>query len=187
MSKVIVFSRTFPKGHEREGEPTYFVEKIWHALRLERLEEGELINYIYMYSELLGKGKLLSDEYLKDLKDLFPKWHTIRQGNRFKKGDKFSPRVWTGKPYRSKQLIIAPDLEVKDVFHFVINPDASLIVGVKREGAELFTYHFHMGKATEVIADNNGLSLVDFASWFGDFKKPFVGQIICWTDKLNYG
>ena len=84
-------------------------------------------------------------------------------------------------------MTIAPDVEVKAVFDFTINPEASLIVGVKREGAELFTHHFHMGKNTEVIANNDGLTLEDFASWFGDFKEPFDGQIICWTDKLNYG
>lgn len=187
MSKVILFSRTFPKGHLREGEQTYFVEAFWNALRLEGLSARTIDGSILQYSNYLDKTNQLTDKYLENLKILGPKYHTIRSGHRFKVGDKFSPRVWSGLPYRSKQLTIAPDVEVKAVFDFTINPEASLIVGVKRDSAELFNYHFHMGKATEIIANNDGLSLEDFASWFGDFKKPFTGQIICWTDKLNYG
>lgn len=36
------------------------------------------------------------------------KHHTIRAGNRFKTGDYFSPRVWSGSPYNSKQLNMRP-------------------------------------------------------------------------------
>ena len=32
MSKVITFSKTFPKGHAKEGQPTFFVEKIFAGL-----------------------------------------------------------------------------------------------------------------------------------------------------------
>lgn len=38
------------------------------------------------------------------------KYHTIRAGNRFKKGDYFSPRIWTDKPYASKQYQFHPDI-----------------------------------------------------------------------------
>lgn len=46
----------------------------------------------------------------------FSKEHTIRKGKRWKVGDKFSPRIWSGKPYKSKQIILAPDTEIKQVF-----------------------------------------------------------------------
>jgi hypothetical protein len=39
------------------------------------------------------------------------------------------------------------------------------------------------------LAKNDGLSKKDFLSWFGLDKKvikPFVGQIICWDEKVNY-
>lgn len=33
MSKVRTFSRYFPKGHPKEGQPTFFVEKFWKGLQ----------------------------------------------------------------------------------------------------------------------------------------------------------
>lgn len=186
MAKVILFSRRFPKGHVLEGKPTLFVEKIYAALRLEGMSEEELKPFLDGYADQM-KMQDVFDSILSVKDGLTPKYHTIRRGNRFKVGDTFSPRVWSGTPYRSKQVVIAPDITVKAVFDFKIDPNHPLIVGVKKDDAPLFRVHYHLGKATEAIAYNDGLTLQDFASWFGDFKKPFVGQIICWTDKLNYG
>ncbi len=161
MSKVITFSRTFPAYHPRKGEPTYFVEKFTKSL----LSQGNRpvdINCDF-------------DEEMYYLCD--PKYHTIRAGQRFKIGDKFSPRVWSGKPYQSKQIIIAPDTEIKKIWNFskdLISPDFYI------NGIRLQEPHF-----MHSIAANDGLSLNDLLAWF-KYPKPFSGQIICWNENINY-
>jgi len=120
MSKVITFSRTFPAYHPRKGEPTYFVEKFWQSIGLPEKE--------FSFN--------LPDEYQHfmrgDNSEIWAKHQTIRAGNRWKVGDKFSPRVWSGKPYNSKQIIIAPDTEIKKVWNVEIWKEGSdCFIGIK--------------------------------------------------------
>lgn len=171
MSKVITFSRFFPKGHIREGQPTYFVEKIWNSVS-ERCRE-----------------KFTSLEMDPTIKGT--KIHTIRAGNKWKVGDKFSPRVWSGTPRRSQQNIIAPDIEIKHIYDIVISVDFFWRFKVKVNNlyfAESSTMNL---KCTlENVAYNDGLTLDDFKSWFinnGSDRPPFKGQIICWSDEAPYG
>lgn len=102
------------------------------------------------------------------------KKHTIRAGSRWKVGDKFSPRVWSGKPRHSKQIIIAPDIEIKKGWSFT---------------RDLFTPTFYLDghpvgdELLSAIAANDGLTVDDFKAWF---NKPFEGQVICWNDSVNY-
>jgi hypothetical protein len=103
-----------------------------------------------------------------------PKSHTIRQGHRFKPGDKFSPRVWSGKPYRSKQIIIAPDIEVVKTWDFELGNMGNYLLNSKIIPIDLL----------KIIAKNDGFSeLDDFECWF---KNDFDGQVICWNPNINY-
>ena len=170
MSRVITFSRVFPKYHPKAGQPTYFVEKLWESIGLPNKE--------YCFN--------LPDEYQNfmraDSSEVWAKHHTIRNGNRWKVGDKFSPRVWSDKPYNSKQIILCEDLEVKKVFDFEIK-----IVEVD-EGFSLKWFLNHKKVSPDFImeiAENDGLLLEDFIAWF-QFPKSFKGQIICWSDHVNY-
>ena len=108
MARTIIFSRKFLKGHPKYGTPTYFVEKIWESIRLPEKE--------YCFN--------LPDEYLnflrKESSEIWAKHTTIRAGHRWKVGDKFSPRVWSDKPYRSKQITFAPDTIIKQIWNFEI-------------------------------------------------------------------
>ncbi len=114
--------------------------------------------------------------------DLEPKHHTIRAGSRFKVGDKFSPRVWSGKPYNSKQIIIAPDIEVKKVFEIGIY---SGIVIDKKGFCE--AYNYKPSENLTKLSSNDGLSVQDMLDWFQvEKKKEFTGQIICWNENVNY-
>lgn len=103
--RVITFSRYFPKGHPRQGDETFFVEQILNEVL------PPMINGIV---DVNGLGKdirpLVNDFVLLHGED--KKVHTIRVGNRWKVGDKFSPRVWSGLPYRSKQIEFAPTIEI---------------------------------------------------------------------------
>jgi len=105
MSKVITFSRVFPAHHPKAGQETHFVEQIWNGLNILSLP--------------VPKNKDLPHDFMWSILPLSNygyKYHTIRAGNRWKVGDKFSPRVWSDKPYKSKQIIIAPDIEVVKVW-----------------------------------------------------------------------
>ncbi len=164
MSKVMTFSRYFPAYHPRKGEPTYFVEGIWESIRNNQNIDSPQYHYMKFESDIMR------------WKQYQPKHHTIRAGNRWKVGDKFSPRVWSGKPYNSKQIIIAPDIEVKKVFKF------TLLGGV----AFIDRGDFMNDDQLTQLANNDGLSLYDFVWWFKNFSYHFEGQIICWNENITY-
>jgi hypothetical protein len=158
MSKVLTFSRYYPSYHPKKGQPTYFVDKIWKGL----------------YE--INNGDVRSN--MKNVHQFDSKYHTIRAGHRFKTGDWFSPRVWSGRPYKSKQIIIAPDIQVKKTWDFDI------------EGSDIFLdgrYDFTaQGWSLDEVSKNDGLNRSDFLDWFKFTKQNFHGQIICWNENINY-
>jgi hypothetical protein len=122
------------------------------------------------------------------------KKHTIRAGNRIEKGEIVSLRTWLSKPYRSKQREFAQVL-VSRVWPITIKPNTepyseqnfSIHIG------DRYVAYWKPGTTANItqteLAKNDGLSKKDFLSWFGLDKKvikPFVGQIICWDEKVNY-
>lgn len=166
MSKVITFSRTFPAYHPKAGQPTYFVEKIYQS-----------IGWINCDYDRQFDPRLSLDM-------VSPKHHTIRAGSRWKVGDKFSPRVWSGKPYNSKQITIAPDIEIKKVWEFKISKYAD------GYWIDFGSYHVSENFASELsimplLSKNDGLEFQDLLAWF-KFPSPFSGQIICWNESVNY-
>ncbi len=170
MSKVRTFSREFPSYHPKAGQPTYFVEKIWNDIQLYAtyklicdLNPLVPVDILWTFWKSI-EGKI--DE---------EKGHTIRAGNHFKVGDKFSPRIWSGKPYNSKQIIIAPDIEVVKVWDIEV---------VWRGDFQEFVMPSAQTKTTIAeIAKNDGLELNDLLKWF---NKPMKGQIICWNNAIEY-
>lgn len=163
--KVLTVSRFFPAYHPRKGEETFFPEKILNALHpggksdtLNALpaEMKPIINYFFV---LDGSDKKL---------------HTIRAGNRWKQGEIVSLRVWSDKPYRSKQIEFAQVQLTKvipiDIDFWPLSKhtwERKILVG-----ATYLSNH-------KVLANNDGLSLPDFLNWF---QKPMNGQILCWGD-----
>lgn len=164
MAKVITFSRTYPAKHPRAGQQTLFVEKIIMGLWSMNIDPSA------------WKKKVPLD-FLKSMSNPVPvseiqtKFTTIRAGRRFKAGEMFSPRVWSGKPYNSPQIQFCMDLEVVKTWDIE-----------KRNGE----WDMPTAQATTVIdniANNDGLFLPDFQSWF---PAEFSGQIICWNPRLQY-
>lgn len=162
--RVITVSRTFPGYHPKAGEPTYFVEKIWAAMADEHIEikmhqpGSDLDFYKYYNAE--------------------PKRHTIRSGDRWKVGDMASLRYWQGKPRQkgSKQIEFA-QVEIKQVWP------------IKIVGEFIFNQFDNVWFAAHLdqLSANDGLSVDDLKAWFKmPVKTPFIGQIICWSDKVNY-
>ena len=78
MAKVITFSQKFPSYHPKAGQPTYFVEAFYKSLFVMKCLPKEL------------EESFNHEVFLNGM----TKHHTVRNGNRFKKGDFFSPRVW---------------------------------------------------------------------------------------------
>lgn len=166
--KVLTFSRFFPAYHPRKGEPTFFVEKIMAGFADK------------------GNGWIMQDEFVlydwHEYYNAIPKWHTIRAGKRWKVGDIFSPRIWSGKPYASKQVAFSEPIEIKKVFDFEIVP----------VGEYFSVYIDHLVKKEELqptLAKNDGLKEIDFVHWFSSKEikqKGFDGQIICWNEKIEY-
>lgn len=184
MSRVMTFSRLFPKGHHRAGKPTYFVEKIWNSIGFENAIESKFdeihsltgydADFIQRFFDTLG--------YTDGVKH-----HTIRAGHRWKVGDWFSPRVWgndinpkSGRsgPYHSKQITFAPDIQIKKVWEFDVDPWDAYVVNRKPLSlSELKT-----------VALNDGFeNLDDFEMYLNVKPKDlFQGQIICWNENINY-
>lgn len=171
MSRVITFSRQFPTYHSQAGKPTYFVEKIWKGLW-----DAEPSIYVPFngYWQWYDQTFPSTGDPKENIHDHDPKWHTIRAGNRWKAGDTFSPRVWTGKPYCSKQLAIAPDIEIKTVMSFEIQNNSLFVDGEELTAAQWIE-----------LAQNDGLSISDMLAWL-KYPKPFSGQILCWSPDVHY-
>lgn len=176
MSRVIIFSTKFPSYHPRKGEETFFVEKLWKGLYTGNRMDGEYSIWT-KHPRLMKAGHWQLPHVWRDQmndKKFTPKYTTIRAGNRWKVGDKFSPRIWSGKPYYSKQIIVGPDIEIKKVWD--VEFDSAGVIAINGFYTEL---------EYEIIAQNDGLSIEDFYGWF-PMDKELIGQIICWNEKIEY-
>lgn len=171
MAKVITLSRTFPAGHPKAGQPTYFVEKVWRSLTDGGMSIfGELMECQKQYDHREG-----ANHEIVSIMGFTPKHHTMRAGKRWKDGEMASLRVWSGKPYNSGQIEIAPDvkLKVKDV---EISKEGYL--RIDGESISHITLCHH-------IVTNDGLTMNEFTAWFK--KLPFSGQLLIWNaDSLTY-
>ncbi len=161
MAKVITFSTKFPSYHPKMGQPTYFVEKV-----LKSIDPRKQIN-------VWGRTDLTYIDSIA-LHGCSPKHHTIRASNRWKVGDMFSPRIWSGKPYRSKQIQFAPDIEVKKVW--AVEVDINGVFSLDGKYIDVTSGGF---------APNDGLSDDDLLNWF-PVGKVFKGQAICWDENVKY-
>jgi hypothetical protein len=93
-----------------------------------------------------------------------------------------SLRVWSDKPYRSKQIEFA-QVEVKKTWDITIG-DGNYSINTIQQGS------FIPDCGLQKLASNDGLHVDDFWSWFNIHPKKlgdvFTGQIICWSDKIEY-
>lgn len=179
MSRVIKFSTTFPKGHLREGKPTFFVEKLNASLDID-MRNTKWLSLLTELNPNLDK-QIIANFVFNDIIDYNPqnpKWTTIRKNHKWQVGDKFSPRIWSGKPYNSKQIILAPDITITNVFDVTIeNIKQRIVININND-------RFEQAEDIEAIAAYDGLSLTNFLWWFD--KLPFTGQIITWSKELDY-
>lgn len=183
--KYITFSRHFPKGHKREGQPTWFVEKTWKSI-WDAHKGGN--NPLYPWWEKYDEAFPVTGDFKENIHQHQPKYHTIRPNSRFKPGETISLRVWSDKPYRSKQIEFA-QVEVKKVWNINIHiVGKELLWQLPGEGSGAFTT---LSEGLTIIARNDGLEVQDFIDWFAIHPKKqehvfFTGQIVCWDESINY-
>lgn len=163
----VKFSTYFPKYHPRAGQPTHFVEKIWQAVAKNKEANKEAT-----IKSALKRANDFQRSFIKSYasKDWTPKRTTIRAGHRWKKGDLFIPKIWTGKPYRSKPIAICDPLEILDVDTF----------STRAYGEYRLNDMPLLLSELKVIATDDGFDEVDdFELWF-NWKKgqTFEGQRI---------
>lgn len=182
--KVITFSRVFPAYHPKRGQPTHFIEKVNKSLDPNKygLIFGEETK-----AHFKGLGVDFSFDVYKNCK---PKHHTIRAGHNWEVGEKFSPRVWgtdinpkskRSGAYHSKQITIAPPVEIVKIFDFSISPTHYYVDNNSYSLKDEFDY-----EVISNISRNDGLDYEDLMGWF-QWPKPFSGQILCWSKEVNYG
>jgi hypothetical protein len=183
--KVLTFSRTYPSYHPKKGQETFFEYKIARSLYDCKLIDDSLDPKFHDLLSMIAYGHP-------------PKHHTIRAGHRFKAGDWFRPVVWgddinpkSGRkgPYNSKQITFAPPIQVKKTWDFEM--DELGVCSIAKPGdQQIYTFEYEEDM-DDLIAKNDGLQPEDFYWWFSrspDFKKNdgFQGQIICWSDSIEY-
>lgn len=182
--RVITFSTKFPKYHPRAGEETMFIEKIWKGLKTGNRLDGEYTIWS-KHPRLMKAGYWQLPHIWRDKmmdKKFTPKFHTIRAGGRWKVGDFFSPRIWSGRPYASKQIQIAPPIEIKKIWKFTFNGGCFSVNGEKYFGEVEGDFEL-----LELIALNDGLSRHDLVDWVKQPKNnTFDGQILCWNSEIKY-
>ncbi len=161
MARVITFSRYFPAHHPKKGQPTFFIEKVCKSIDALQSSVIHIVDS-KVYSECV------------------PKHHTIRAGNRWKVGDYFSPRVWSGKPYASKMIQIAPDIKIEKVWDITITKDFKDTL----PRFDIFNKPLNIQEQT-ILAKNDGLTLEELRQWFNKVGSDNC-QIICWNKNIEY-
>lgn len=164
--KVLTFSRQFLQGHPKAGQPTFFVDKICTTLRSTGFISLENVALYAKYEAVIGPISSKQGG----------KHHTIRPGKRWKVGEMASLRVWSGKPYNSHQVEFARTRLI-NVYDISIGQWDQSSYAISINGKEFGDM--------DTLANNDGLSLADFQDWF-PLGKTFDGQILCWSDKINY-
>lgn len=187
--KVIIVSRYFPKKHPRAGQETLFMEKIWKGLDTGNHRDGEYTIYS-KYPRLMKDGHWQIPVMWRDLmnaKRFKPKYHTLRAGHRWNAGEMASLRVWSGAPYRSKQIEIA-QVELKQIWGIKIDIIGNITI---KQGKKSFMTHVYAKGFTD-LATNDGLNRQDLIDWLKCHPKRkkgkylFDGQIVCWSDLIRY-
>lgn len=182
MAKVIMVSREFPGYHPQAGQPTNFVSKIWQSLYNCDIKVPSMV-HPQLWRDL---------KYYHSSKDFYAKGHTVRKGRRWKDGDMASLRVWgndvnpkSGRSgaYHSQQVIIAPDVKVK-----VFNLDIVDLGGVHciRINGEPFGQFHPLAEGCKRLANNDGLTAIEFIQWFSNPNPVGEYQIICWDHAISY-
>ena len=172
---TLSYSTRWPdKMGELAGQPTYFTNKIMKSMWIHYPELTS--NFVFDRSDEEKKRFEEIDPFedltVHETKNLIPKLHTIRRGQRWKKGMKIHMVI---NNRTEKRFQFTPVLEctgVQDVEIKFTNPGFYHPTWVD---GELLNIH-----SLKKLAVNNGFLYVD--DFFRFFNSYFSGQIVHWTD-----
>lgn len=152
-----MLSKAFPSTHPRKGEPTRFFDK-------------------FLAGQALSREGWLVDPKLHTIRANFPLW--AKRIAEIQRGEAvLSVRQWLGAPYRSKQITIAT-LTAEDG------------VGLQQlTDLDTNAYGFYPCVRVDkrnidklLVAQNDGLSLEDWLSWFKNYDHTKPLAIIHFTN-----
>lgn len=166
---VLWISPRFPHDHPRNGEPTYFVDKIAIALSLALIDESS-----ESFSAKLHTCRADSKNSKKK-KGAYEEWK--RKIDEVNRGEAIlSVRMWSGSAYNrlhdgSHPVEIAQfdkdsGIEVQELKFLNSNiSDAVVMSSIENPHIK-----------SEMLSKNDGLSLPDFKAWFrkADLSKPIA-------------
>lgn len=168
---VLLVSRTFPKGHKREGEETFFVKKI-----LNNLTGG----YCYMICKSKNDCKLCSfEKYSNEIKR-----HTCRKNyelwaKRIKEVQEgkaiLSLRYWQDE--RGRSVKGNEQVEFARLGKYSgVGVQELCFINSEIERPCIFDKGYAGRENIKTLAKNDGLSIDDFKDWFKnyDFSKPMA-------------
>ncbi len=115
-------------------------------------------------------------EYLAELADVQPKYHSIRQGHRWRAGMKIH---FTAKNRTPDMYLFAPVIECTGVQNIEISSEQKTgYLAIWIDGKECGPF------GVDAVCRNDGLTNDEFCKFF-DTRTPYVfqGQIIHWTGR----
>jgi len=143
------------KGHPKQGQPTHFVEKFLKSINKIFADENRELN-----------PRLSLDNFQ-------PKHHTVRMGRHFKPQDELTVAVWSGKPYRSKQIKLwTGSIRTINVLIY------SSSQGCRFMKQDTDSVLYQIGSLQ--LAKNDGLNHEDFQAWFKLPHGIHEAQILIW-------
>lgn len=142
--------------------------------------------YVLIVSETFPKCHPRAGDHTGFCDKIFrkKKRHTIRKNadlwkRRFEKIERdeayLSLRIWTGKPYRSKQ---------KEILQLHKKDNIGIEIVQKTQDGWYFKVD-HAYADTHMIAKNDGLSIKDFSAWFEDVDDEELALI--YFTAMRYG
>lgn len=166
---IITLSKKFPKGHKKEGELTFFKEKFEWGLQCQFCFPKDKNTYYCECDECITHCEPAKIHTIRANYDLWAKrLAEVERGEAC-----LSIRQWIDKPYRSKQVEIAR-LTKKDGIGLQR-------LTFRRVEQQCITREpqfngFKPCYPAPVLASNDGLTLVDWISWFlkYDHTKPMA-------------
>lgn len=166
------FSIHWPdKMGELAGKPTYFIQKIWNGLIKEHILD------VYDEKEIHREYYRQFDEIIEFDTELPPKLHTIRRGNRWRKGMKIHMTIHnrTKKRFQFAPVLECTGVQNVEIDHWWYDEEktAANFPTVKINGKSL------EWKDIENLALNDGFPSVE--DFFKFFDSDFKGQIIHWA------
>lgn len=166
---------------ELAGQPNLFEHKIWTSQMPDTLSANALSAVLVEFARynVIRKEKFGAS---MEIKDVCPKIHTIRQGNRWKAGMKIHPVINNRNKNRFQ---FAPVMECVSVQEIEIYKGIILIDNKVFYDEWISKHCPDRSKLNFIskLAINDGFPSVE--AFFQYFNTDFTGQIIHWTD-LNY-